>query len=178
MNIFLDTTQPEFVACLFDENFKIKSKLIKETIYKVEEIPKFFDDLLIDKKINIKDIKNFYINLGPGSFTGSRISLIYVRTIAQIIGSNILTTNSFKLLNDKSNSLFILANKNHSFKIDKENIDSASKTILTEKSTQEKSIDYLKILNSFADYVHLFKLEETLSIKPEYGSTPQIGSKK
>ena len=101
MKIFLDTTQSDFVACLFDENFKIKNKIIKETIYKVEEIPQFFTTLLINEKIKVQDIKDFYINVGPGSFTGARIALVYVRTIAQMTGAKISITNSFKLLTNK-----------------------------------------------------------------------------
>ncbi|MGL5205278.1 MAG: hypothetical protein ACRC9F_00195 [Metamycoplasmataceae bacterium] len=177
MNIFLDTTQSEFVACLFDENFQIKTKAIIKTIYKVEEVIRFFNNLLIEKKIQIKDIKNFYINIGPGSFTGSRIALIYVRTISQITGCNILTTNTFKLLDNKlENELFISANKHHSFTISTNNIEDISKTKLVEKSVNEKIINYNKLLNSFSDYMYLFKLEKNiLDIKPEYGSTPQIG---
>ncbi|MGL5617525.1 MAG: hypothetical protein ACRCWU_00505 [Metamycoplasmataceae bacterium] len=180
MNIFLDTTQSEFVACLLDENFKIKIKTIIKTIYKVEEVASFFNTLLIDMKVHIEDIKNFYINIGPGSFTGSRITLIYVRTISQITSANIYTTNSFKLLdNHVDDKLFIAANKNHSFMILRNNIEDVSKTILVEKSNEEKIIDYNKLLSSFNDYVNLFKLEKNiLKIKPEYGSTPQIGSVK
>lgn len=179
MNVFLDTTQSEFVACLFDEDFKIKAKIIKETIYKVEEIPNFFNDLLVSKKVNIRDIKNFYINIGPGSFTGSRISLVYVRTISQITKSNIFVTNSFKLINESEDKLFISANKNNSFMINYQDIDEVSKTILIEKSSFEKSINYAHLISNFKDYLNLFKLEENiLKISPEYGSTPQIGSPK
>ena len=178
MNIFLDTTQNEFVACLFDDNFKIKNKIIKSTTQKVEEIPKFFDSLLINKIININDVKNFYINIGPGSFTGSRIALVYVRTIAQITNANILITNSFKLLWSKNTKMFIYANKNNSFKINIENIEDMSKTELVPKSTQEQLIDYKEILNDFNNVASLFVLKSPLDIKPEYGSMPQIGSVK
>ncbi|MGL6125080.1 MAG: hypothetical protein ACRC1F_01150 [Metamycoplasmataceae bacterium] len=180
MNIFLDTTQGEFVACLFDEDFQIIRKTIKTTAYKVEEITLFFDNLLIDKKAKIKDIKNFYINIGPGSFTGSRISLIYVRTIAQISGANIFVTNSFKLLDSLSeDELFISANKNNSFFINKKNIDNITKTTLVKKSKEEKLIDYKNIIANFKSYKNLFTLKnDLLKIKPEYGSTPQIGSVK
>ncbi|MGL4252097.1 MAG: hypothetical protein ACRDCJ_00265 [Metamycoplasmataceae bacterium] len=180
MNIFLDTTQYEFVGCLFDDNFNIKTKTIVKTVYKVEEVTKFFDALLIDMNVDIKDIKNFYINIGPGSFTGSRIALIYTRTISQITGASIFTTNSFKLLDSKSDDqLFIAANKNNSFMISLNNIEHVSKTKLVEKTNKEKTIDYNKLLSSFNDYINLFQLEtDILKIKPEYGSTPQIGRAK
>ncbi|MGL5732685.1 MAG: hypothetical protein ACRCXE_01270 [Metamycoplasmataceae bacterium] len=180
MNIFLDTTQSEFVACLFDDNFLIKNKTIIKTVYKVEEVTNFFNNILIDMKLQIKDIKNFYINIGPGSFTGSRIPLIYVRTVSQMTGANIYTTNSFKLLDNQiDDELFIAANKNHSFMINRNNINDVSKTKLVEKSNKEKTIDYNNLLSSFKDYAYLFELEkDILLIKPEYGSTPQIGSVK
>ncbi len=178
MNIFLDTSQKSFVACLFDKDYFVKKQVIKDTTHKVEEIPLFFNDLLIDNKINIHDIKNFYINIGPGSFTGSRISLVYVRTIAQITGAKVWTTNSFKLLKCDDDFLIINANKNKSFKINKQNINHLSKTILISKSIDEKSIDYKGLIFNFKDSLKLFTEEELLSIKPEYGSMPQIGSEK
>ncbi|MGL5205312.1 MAG: hypothetical protein ACRC7B_00115 [Metamycoplasmataceae bacterium] len=168
------------MACLLDDDFNIKIKTIIKTLYKVEEVVRFFNSLLTDVKMHIKDIKNFYINVGPGSFTGSRIALIYVRTISQITGATIFTTNSFKLLdNQLDDQLFIAANKNHSFMLSQNNINNVSQTTLVEKTNQEKSIDYNKLLSSFKDYVNLFDLEkDILKIQPEYGSSPQIGSAK
>ena len=45
----------------------------------VEDIIKFFDNIP-----NLHKIEDIYINLGPGSFTGARIALLYVRTLAQL----------------------------------------------------------------------------------------------
>lgn len=178
MTVFLDTTQNNFVACLFKENYLVEKYSIIKTQRKVEEITFFFNELLINKKMQIKDIESFYINIGPGSFTGSRISLVYVRTIAQITGAKIFITNSFKLLQKNNNELFVYANKNHSFKIGLKDIDNLTKTLLVDKSDQESEIDYKNILFSFKESLNLFKEEDLLKIKPEYGSMPQIGNKK
>ncbi len=178
MNIFLDTTQNEFVGCLFNHDFQIINKFIKETVYKVEEIPKFFTNLLIKEKIKVQNINNFYINVGPGSFTGSRISLVYARTIAQMTGAQIFITNSFKLLNNSKDDLFIFANKNHSFKINVKDIDDISKAMLIAKCEDEQKIDYLNLLNNFNENIHLFKKTDIAKILPEYGSSPQIGNGK
>jgi tRNA A37 threonylcarbamoyladenosine modification protein TsaB len=178
MKIFLDTTQSNFVACLFDEKFKIKNKVIKATVYKVEEIPQFFTNILINYKLKVEDIKDFYINVGPGSFTGSRIALVYIRTIAQMTGANIFITNSFKLLSEPQDDLFIFANKNHSFKINTKNINDLSKVSLTEKSEHEQLINYTNLLNQFESNLSLFELTKPGDINPEYGSSPQIGSGK
>lgn len=176
MNIFLDTTQTDFVACLFDENYNSKKQQIITTKHKVEEITNFFNNLLIEYKLKINDIKNFYINLGPGSFTGSRIALVYVRTIAQITNAKILTTNSFKLLGSEEEVLFLSANKNKSFQINLKNINNISETKLVDKSTKEKEINYKALLSSFKDKLILFEEEkDILKIKPKYGSMPQIG---
>ncbi|MDK2819506.1 MAG: hypothetical protein KFW07_01585 [Mycoplasmataceae bacterium] len=177
MFVFLDTTQSEFVACLFDENYQVIKQIIKKTKYKVEEITNFFNILLIEHKLDISKINLFYINIGPGSFTGSRISLIYVRTIAQITGAKVWITNSFKLLENNTNSnLFIFSNKNHSFKIELKNIDVLSKTELVVKSDNESSINYDNLLKNFNSNLHLFSEKDLMDIKPEYGSMPQIGN--
>ena len=90
MKLFIDSSQSRFIAALIENNKVIFSSNI-ETKYKVEEIIKFFDNVP-----NLHKIEDIYINLGPGSFTGARIALLYVRTLAQLNNQiKIYTTNTY-----------------------------------------------------------------------------------
>lgn len=170
MDLFIDSTQKEFVASLMQDN-KIIFKSRIETKYKVEEIISFFDNIE-----DINKIRNFYINLGPGSFTGSRIALLYIRTIAQINDCNIYATNTFELIKKQmkkslflDKKIYISATKNKSFMY-------KNKTIgLVEKSKKEKEINYDYILNNFNIYKPLFIKKELSELEPIYASNPQIG---
>lgn len=167
MNLFIDSTQREFVAALYDEKFEIIKYKILDTKYKVEEILFFFND--IEESIN--KIKNIYINLGPGSFMGSRIALLYVRTISQLKKINIYTTNTFRLIDIKgaNTKKCIFATKTKSYCLINFEIE------LTEKSKNEICLDYKKIVSNFFKYLDRFDLTLTDILKPIYVSNPQIG---
>lgn len=169
MKLFIDTTQKEFVCCLFDEDFKVKMYLIKQTKYKVEEIISFFSQ--ID---NIDIINEYFINLGPGSFTGARIALIYIRTLCQIQSAKIYTTNTFELIKRTffKKKIYINANKSKSYCLVGKNI------LVVDKVRKESEIDYKKILFNFPKYLKNFTLVSIDTLAPIYASDPQIGQVK
>lgn len=173
MKIFIDTTQKYFVACLFNQNFKVNHYIIKLTKYKVEEIINFFS--LIEKYLN--EIKDIYINIGPGSFTGSRIALLYVRTLSQIKKINIYTSDTFTLIKKTKRfflfkkTLCIPATKNKSY-CQKYN-ENQIQIINVVKNNLE--INYKKLIFNFYKYLNCFSLSKLESLKPIYASEPQIG---
>lgn len=169
MDLFIDSSQKVFIAALLDaNNIVFKSKI--ETKYKVEEIVSFFDNIK-----NVNDIRNIYINLGPGSFTGSRIALLYVRTLAQINGSSIFGASTFDILKTQfkkkifDNRIFINATKNKSYCLQGNDIK------LVDKSKKEKEIDYDLFLSDFEKNKIIFKWYKLDELKPIYASNPQIG---
>lgn len=173
MKLFIDSTQKVFVAALLNDNNIIEYKVITETKYKVEEIINFFDNL---SKFNW--IKEIYINLGPGSFTGSRIALLYVRTLSQL-NSNIkmFVTNSYELLDKQNRSstksvFYINATKTKSYSLSKNKVE------IIDKIFDESQINYEEILNNFSFYQPIFVLSSFKDIQPIYASDPQIGEVK
>lgn len=64
-----------------------------------ENLTKYLDMLLKKTKSKLTDIKNIVVNIGPGSFTGLRIGLSFVKTLAMFLNiKNIITTTSFDIL--------------------------------------------------------------------------------
>nr|WP_307930059.1 hypothetical protein [Mycoplasmopsis bovis] len=74
------------------------SKILKKYQKKVELIPLSVSEMLNSLSLTIDDFNEFYTNLGPGYFTGVRISLVYLRTIATIKKVIIFTISTMQIL--------------------------------------------------------------------------------
>lgn len=167
MKVFIDTTQSVFIGILFDDNFNVIDKHIVNTTKKVEEVVVFFNE----KVKNISSIKEIYINIGPGSFVGSRAALIYARTVIQLNANiKLFQTTSFDLIKKRfMKSKTIYATKNKSYVLKK------NKIFIVRKSKHEQLIDYDEIILNFDKYKSLFTQIDPQKVKPLYASEPQIG---
>ena len=175
MKLFIDSSQKVFAAALMDDNYKVLDSEILKTKFKVESIVGF-----LKKQKNIQQIDEIYVNIGPGSFTGSRSSLLYIRTLAQINSKiKIFQTTTFNILKAQSRwvifkrkKMFIEATKTKSYCWVNEEIK------LVEKSKKEKEINYKHLINHFANYKNIFQEISVDQLKPLYASNPQIGAQK
>ena len=169
MKLFIDSSQSRFIAALIENNKVIFASNI-ETKYKVEEIIKFFENVP-----NLHDIHNIYINLGPGSFTGARIALLYVRTLAQLNNQiKIYTTNTYSLLSSLNKKFFqrkffIFATKNKSYLLTNKSVK------IVNKHAKESQINYDLLLSNFDKFLNTFTLSSLENLQPTYASQPQIG---
>ena len=169
MKLFIDSSQSRFIAALIENNKVIFSSNI-ETKYKVEEIIKFFDNVP-----NLHKIEDIYINLGPGSFTGARIALLYVRTLAQLNNQiKIYTTNTYSLLSSLNKKFFqrkffIFATKNKSYLLTNKSVK------IVNKHAKESEINYDLLLSNFDKFLNTFTLSSLENLQPTYASQPQIG---
>lgn len=168
MKLFIDSSQKEYAFCLFDEKFNILFSEIVETKFKVEEIINSFSQI----KEQVQKIDGIYINKGPGSFTGSRVALLYVKVLSIMLEINIYSTNTFEIIKhiERKENVCINATKNNSFCYINNTITK------TAKQQQEESIDYSKLFSEFGKYIDIFEIDE--NVEPVYGSNPQIGAKK
>lgn len=171
MKLFIDTTQSMMMIAFFDQNWKVVKSFNLEVQQKVEQMINFFNQL--DQSF-FKQLKTIYINLGPGSFTGSRIALLYVRTLAQMQKLPIFTCSTFELIQTQKQlkidqPIYLYATNQKSYLWKNQNLT------LVAKSNQEQSLDYLNLINNFQIYLPVFKLTELVNLKPIYGSNPQIG---
>ena len=169
MKLFIDSSQSRFIAALIENNKVIFASNI-ETKYKVEEIIKFFENVP-----NLHKIEDIYINLGPGSFTGARIALLYVRTLAQLNNQiKIYTTNTYLLLSSLNKKFFqrkffIYATKNKSYLLTNKSVK------VVNKHAKESQINYDLLLSNFDKFLNTFTLSSLENLQPTYASQPQIG---
>jgi tRNA threonylcarbamoyl adenosine modification protein YeaZ len=70
----------------------------KNSLDHSENLVKILDKILSLSEIRLKDINLLAVNIGPGSFTGLRIGLCFVRFLAKYLRLKIVTTNSFWML--------------------------------------------------------------------------------
>ena len=98
MNILaIDTsTKKAGVAIKKDDN--IISKYIDNEITHSEKLLPLIDEVLNETSLSLKEIDILACVLGPGSFTGVRIGIATMKAISKVIGKNIISTTSLKLL--------------------------------------------------------------------------------
>lgn len=184
MKLFLDTTNEDFVLAIFnDENNLVYKSLLKKYPKKVELIPQEIEKMLVETKLKLNDFKIFYTNIGPGFFTGVRISLVYLKTIAQIKKINIKTISTMKILsliNPDQIVFNINARGEKYYSYTKEDNYFHVSQIKIKTGTLEKydEINYDLFLENFSKFESFF--DEHLNIdeiEPLYIKLPQIGGK-
>ncbi|MBT1419694.1 hypothetical protein FCM98_03340 [Mycoplasma bovis] len=185
MKLYLDTANDDFVLAAFDDNYKlVYSKILKKYQKKVELIPLSVSEMLNSLSLTIDDFNEFYTNLGPGYFTGVRISLVYLRTIATIKKVIIFTISTMQILsiqNPGENSFYINAKGEKYFEYIRNDKPFHSDQITCKTGTKDKynEVYYIQFLNNFKEYKALFIYNSDLNkIEPYYIKMPQIGAKK
>ncbi|MBN0919110.1 tRNA (adenosine(37)-N6)-threonylcarbamoyltransferase complex dimerization subunit type 1 TsaB [[Mycoplasma] gypis] len=178
MKFYIDMCLDDFVVALLDkENQLLDYKIIKSLTKKVDDTPFAIKDLLKKYNLSMNEIESLWINRGPGSFTGSRIAVVFAKTIAQILNTKIYTTTSYKLLQKQTNKnpVIIKANKFSSYKIFINANDVDMELI---KGIEEDKIDYEEIIYNFSKYTQCFTFESNIEkIDVLYFHEPQIGGK-
>ncbi|MEA4333863.1 tRNA (adenosine(37)-N6)-threonylcarbamoyltransferase complex dimerization subunit type 1 TsaB [Mycoplasma sp. 1232] len=174
MNVYLDTATEDFVLVLFDKDFNVVDfALLEGYKKKVQLITEQFQLILSKNNLTVDKINNFYINKGPGFFTGVRSSLVYFRTFALLFKKPLFTIHTFEILETLSpnkENFYIDAQGSKVYFYDKNTIQIADKD-----STEVDKVDYKKMIDSFKDFKDKFKEENTMSVEPLYIKQPQIG---
>ncbi|KKB26798.1 hypothetical protein MM26B8_03860 [Mycoplasmopsis meleagridis] len=185
MNLYLDTSNEDFALAIFDSNYQLIDKIVLENYpKKVELIDKYIRSFLDKYNYKIDEFSNFFLNIGPGYFTGVRISLVYLRTIALLKNINLRTTSIFEILllqNPFENDFYVNASGNKNYFYHRKNYFDIKdvEVRINDKKTNFKKIDFDKFFNNFSFYLSVFKYHTNLlEIDPYYIKMPQIGQRK
>lgn len=183
MDIFIDTANDDLYIGVFWNGILSPYKIhIKNLQKKQEKLISEFRSMLASDTTLIDAIKNYYIIVGPGSFTGSRQALAFFSTFARVLGKNVWVGSTFDVLStiNDSSELYINAAGNKSFVWTKNN----NKIIVTENENLPEGFEYSKIdyellEQNFIKITDKFRLaDETEIIEPLYVKNPQIGVRK
>lgn len=136
MNLFIDIISREGNIIIFDDNRKIKDKIILNIKWnESSKLIPMIDLLLLKNKLKYKQIENIVVVNWPWSFTWIRTTVLTINTINFITKNNITPISYFELFDNypivKSSS------KRDSFL--KKNLESEIEII-----ENEKLINYLK----------------------------------
>ncbi len=177
MRVYIDTSNKDLFVSLVSENETKKYILIKDLVKKADALPGAFMDIMGD--IKVKEIKSFYITIGPGSFTGSRTALVFARSICQITGADLFVTSSIQLIAgpEGSHDIFVDARSNKSYYGNVQNGKLIGDIKIVEYQKNSKQ-SYDKIIANPSLYDVMFiKSENILAINPLYIKDAQIGGK-
>lgn len=188
MYIFLDTATEDFLLLLINNKDEIMDKYhYKGYKKKVNLIADTFSIMIKNNNIDVKDLTAFYINIGPGFFTGIRSSLVFVRTICLITQKPIFTTTTFEIMNVKNENKEDLTLDAQGGKIFYFFYQKYCETGELEKSIDVIQSDILPMKLSHDDLIQNWKkykysifksYTDVMEITPLYIKLPQIGNRK
>lgn len=172
--VLIETSLNDLLIILIKNSTTIGYVHKQNLVKKSETLPNDFAKLLSDHHLQTKDIEQFYITLGPGSFMGARVSLVFVRTICQITLAELWTTSSLMFISGgHDGKYYIDAKSNQSY----EGIVTDGQINIQLTSYNNHSVvNYQMIIDNVQDYLQLFSKETNLlNIKPLYLKSPKVG---
>ncbi len=178
MKFIIDTSQKDLYVALVEGNKTIAYLHKKDIVKKSDMLPVAFKKFLIQMNLKTKDINEFYVTLGPGSFMGARTALVFARTICQVTGAKLFTTDTLTFISGGTpGEYFLDARSNTSYR---GIVSETEPTTLDLVEFQPDSIlNYKQLISNPGSFLKNFKLEDNLEeVKPLYVKSPKIGGGK
>lgn len=137
------------------------------------------DEVLKDSKLTIDDIEEIIVGIGPGSYTGVRVSVVVAKTLAStkniklksISSLNLLSTGYFGLIIpaiDARRGHYFIGTYNNGKQVEKDEytlIEDSSELIILNEETIKVNLD---IVNNYAvDVLNVHDLEPNYLRKTE-----------
>lgn len=172
MKLFIETCLPDLFVGILDENSQfLDHEHHKKMQKKSDNLADVIARLLEKNKINIKDIKQIYVTEGPGSFMGVRAGLLFATTLAQVLGVDLFTTNSLRLISHgEKKKIYLDAKSNQSYSYTYPN-----KNVKLVPYEEDTPMNYELLLSNPEKYLKVFTLSDASVVKPLYVKEPKIG---
>ena len=141
-SLFIDTTQNYCnLAILDDQNLIVNKLQILTHNNMTDVVVEKISELLNPTNVDKKDIKNIYLLIGPGSFTGCRVGYIIAESFKSVNNCNILYTNSLLFQLPKGTGISLIDAKSNKFFVA---IYDQYKEILSPKLIDANELDSIK----------------------------------
>ncbi|AWX69646.1 tRNA (adenosine(37)-N6)-threonylcarbamoyltransferase complex dimerization subunit type 1 TsaB [[Mycoplasma] anseris] len=184
MELFLETSLSSLYLALIN-NQKIIDKIeLKALVKKTDALFEQINLLFVRNNVSINDIKKIKITIGPGSFSGARIALLYARSICQLSNIKLAITTTYELIkkqlelkNQFEGYIKIKANRYNTYLIhfDKLTNKFLSSEIIDEQN-QYHELDYDFLETNFEKFETCFQeISDLMGIELCYLHDPQIG---
>lgn len=171
----IDTSNNKLIIFFLEDKKVIFSCIKHNLIKQTENLPIEFEKGLTKLNLKVAQIKEFYVTVGPGSFTGSRVALAYIKPIAFITSAKLFTTTSLHFIAGPSYTGKI--------RIDAKSGLSYEQSFKNGKPTSDiqlvKNIDFTNwdttdLENCPFQYLHLFCETPILKALPIYIKKPNL----
>ncbi|WP_373434746.1 hypothetical protein [Metamycoplasma equirhinis] len=182
MELFVETSLSDLYIAIIKNNKIIDKICEKDLVKKTDEFYLKLNLLFERNKIDIDSINEIYITLGPGSFSGARIGLLFARTICQISNKKLFIVPTYKLfemqkkmLKQDFNQIKIKANKYNNYLI---KLNSNFSCELVENNNDFDKFDYQLFEKKLPKYKNIFmQCLDVNEVELLYLHEPQIGGK-
>ncbi|MDE6473347.1 MAG: hypothetical protein K2K73_02945 [Ureaplasma sp.] len=184
-NLYLDMVLDSCNFVLFDENQKIIDQFyIKTHNNLIDNVIVLLNNFLQKNNLHYHNLNNLYVNIGPGSFTGTKAIVNIAKTIKSVFNDIELYTITNDLVFNKGNGIAIIDAKSKKFYVSvyENSIEKFKLSIIdnNEKNKLINDFSHLEIFDELntnpidrskviIEHLELFKkCDNYLELKPEY----------
>ena len=174
MKILIDTVNKDLFISLIKNGKTLDFIHLKEYIYKSNILPSLYRDLLEKNNLITKDIEEFYVVNGPGSFMGIRAGVVFSKTLAFVGKKKLFQCNNLKFISGgRDIEVFIDAKSKKSFR--GREINGEYKVDII-NFVEETILDYNELIISPNIFINLFnQVNDILNFKENYFKEPRVG---
>lgn len=170
INLLIDTTN-KYLILILEINDKVvdRVKIIGERIH-TEQTNDQIDILLANNNLALSEVNNFYVVVGPGSYTGVRVGLTIVKTIKTINPKiKVYTINSllFQAADKKVVSMLDAKSDKVYFAI----YDNKNETIALQLLDNQTAVEIAEQFTDFEiikDYENIYEIYNYLALKSSF----------
>lgn len=143
MNLFIDTTNEQFIVALINNNKVVKFESKQTDRSMVKNANLWLNSFLEKNEVKILDFKEVFLTIGPGSFTGIKVGLNIVNTIALIKPKlKVNTISTLDLISNDDKIYTVLKITNKRFLVKKGTLFSRTKEMSSIEKLDPKIIQF------------------------------------
>lgn len=106
--IVMDTSNSYLAISIYEDDVELEHKQIQALKKQSELAIPYLEEMLQHQHLDMKDIDEMIVSIGPGSYTGVRIALTIAKTLAAILPIKIKAISSLKMLAGMNRAISII----------------------------------------------------------------------
>ena len=111
--IIMDTSNQYLTVGLFQDGKLLSKKQVKALRQQSELAIPYLEEILSNFNLELKDVDEMIISIGPGSYTGVRIAMTIAKTLAAVLPIKIKGISSLAMFAGKQKAISIIDARSH-----------------------------------------------------------------
>ncbi|MCL8213733.1 hypothetical protein LD119_00683 [Mesoplasma sp. JKS002660] len=178
MNLFIDTSNWNLILILEQDNLILDQVVVRNTKKVSDLLLVNIQSLFAKNQLTIQDIKRFYLTTGPGSYTGERVGLTFVKTLKVINPTyEVYLINSLAYQAGKGKKVSLLDARGGKFYLgiyDNQQPLVAEQVIATDGLTKLLATEVYQDFQVVQDYQDCDFSQHYLTLKPNFQLTNDL----